>query len=274
MPIARATPGADSSRAKLRLLTAAYITSTLTAPMPRTNPAQNPPRSVRRAISTFTGPRGIATPHPSRIPRNNVANSIASAGGLNHNGTNEPKAFGASSEPKILLPENTCGQGRRPSAACAWRQWARADIFTTMPPKKQHSKPVRQKSLQQLVEDVGLYPPEAYEFIQKGLSYTVQQVHGELKEADAAESKAAGVSRHISGQQLCEGLRDFALQQWGMLARTVLRRWNVTSTLDFGRIVFALVDAGHMQKTDDDTLEDFKAVYEFRTAFDTYRIGV
>jgi uncharacterized repeat protein (TIGR04138 family) len=146
-----------------------------------------------------------------------------------------------------------------------------------MPPKKQHSKPVRQKSLQQLVEDVGLYPPEAYEFIQKGLSFTVQRIHGEFKEAEAkeaeAEAKAAEVSRHVSGQQLCEGLRDYALSQWGLLARTVLRRWNITSTLDFGRIVFALVDAGHMQKTDDDTLEDFKAVYEFRTAFDAYRIG-
>src|SRR4051794_14788293 len=142
-----------------------------------------------------------------------------------------------------------------------------------MPPKKQHSKPVRQKSLQQLVEDVGLYPPEAFEFIQKGLSYTVQRIHGEMKEADAAESKAAEVSRHVSGPQLCEGLRDYALGQWGLLARTVLRRWNITSTLDFGRIVFALVDAGHMQKTDDDTLEDFKAVYEFRPAFDPSRIG-
>jgi uncharacterized repeat protein (TIGR04138 family) len=141
-----------------------------------------------------------------------------------------------------------------------------------MPPKKQHSKPVRQKSLQQLVEDVGLYPPEAYEFIQKGLSFTVGRIHGELKEADP-DAKAADVSRHVSGQQLCEGLRDFALNQWGLLARTVLRRWNITSTLDFGRIVFALVDAGHMQKTDDDTLDDFKAVYEFRSAFEGYRIG-
>src|SRR3954465_4310318 len=204
MPMARATPGSDNSRPKLRLLTAAYITSTLTAPMPRKNPAPKPPRSVRRAISTVTGPRGTATPHPSRIPRDSVANSIATAGGLNHNGTNEPKASGTSSEPKILLPEKHVRSGRRPSAACAWRQRARADIFTTMPPKKQHSKPVRQKSLQQLVEDVGLYPPEAYEFIQKGLSFPVQRVHGELKEAEAAaDSKAAAeVNRHISGQQL------------------------------------------------------------------------
>jgi uncharacterized repeat protein (TIGR04138 family) len=59
------------------------------------------------------------------------------------------------------------------------------------------------------------------------------------------------------------------------MARTVLRRWNITGTLDFGRIVFALVEAGHMQKTDDDTLDDFKNVYDFRNAFESrYRIKV
>ena len=67
-------------------------------------------------------------------------------------------------------------------------------------------------------------------------------------------------------------MKDFALHQWGLLARTVLRRWNVTCTLDFGRIVFAMVDAGHMQKTQDDSVDDFKGVFDFRHAFDTYRI--
>jgi uncharacterized repeat protein (TIGR04138 family) len=139
-----------------------------------------------------------------------------------------------------------------------------------MPPKNDPAKPKKEKEpkpLQQLVEDVGLYPSEAFEFIQQGLSYTVQQVHASLTDPNA--------SRHVSGQQLCEGLREFALAQWGYMARTVLRRWNVTSTLDFGRMVFALVEAGHMQKTDDDTVEDFKNVYDFRRAFEScYRIRV
>jgi len=162
-----------------------------------------------------------------------------------------------------------------------------------MPPKKQQPRPVKQKSLQQVVDDLGLYPAEAFEFIQQGLSYTVQKTHGQakapakgtakgrqLKESkDSPDSPADAVkepevSRHISGQQLCQGLLEFAQHQWGLLARTVLRRWNITSTLDFGRIVFALVDAGHMQKTDDDSLEDFKDVFDFRTAFDGYRIRV
>ena len=67
---------------------------------------------------------------------------------------------------------------------------------------------------------------------------------------------------------MCEGLRELALIQWGRLARTVLRRWSITSTVDFGRIVFAMVDAGLMQKTEDDSLEDFRNVYDFRVALE------
>lgn len=116
------------------------------------------------------------------------------------------------------------------------------------------------KSLAEVVEDIGTYPEDAYRFVQQGLSYTVERIHG--KESDPK------TCRHISGGELSEGLRDFALLQWGMLARTVLTRWNITSTVDFGRIVFALVDNGFMQKTDEDTIEDFRNVFDFRTAFE------
>jgi uncharacterized repeat protein (TIGR04138 family) len=130
-------------------------------------------------------------------------------------------------------------------------------IFGYMPPS---DKPIKEKSVQQVVEDVGLYPPEAYAFIQKGLNFTVQRLHGKKKDPKA--------SLHVTGQDLCEGLREVALAEWGRLARTVLRRWNITSTLDFGRIVFAMVDAGLMQKTDEDSVEDFRNVYDFRAAFE------
>ena len=131
-----------------------------------------------------------------------------------------------------------------------------------MPP----TEPVRpDKSLEQIVEEVGLYPIQAYEFVQHGLGYTVDKIHGEKKDPD--------VSRHVGGRDLCDGLREFALLQWGLLARTVLSRWHIKRTLDFGRIVFALVDNGWMQKTDDDTIEDFRDVFDFASAFDGgYRI--
>ena len=63
--------------------------------------------------------------------------------------------------------------------------------------------------------------------------------------------------------------------EWGLLARTVLRRWNVTRTDDFGRIVFTLVEHGDMAKTEEDHIEDFHRVYDFETAFEAgYQIGM
>ncbi len=120
------------------------------------------------------------------------------------------------------------------------------------------------KSIEEIAEEVGLYPVEAYEFVQTGLHHTVQKLHGEEKEP--------GARRHVSGRELSEGLRTYALMQWGFLARTVLRRWNITRTDDFGRIVFALVDNGWMSKTDEDTPEDFHNVFDFEAAFEDYRI--
>ena len=125
-----------------------------------------------------------------------------------------------------------------------------------MPPEDESGK-----TLEQVAEEIGIYPIEAYEFVREGLAYTVNKIHGPREENP--------VKRHVSGQQLCQGLREFALLQWGMLAGTVLRRWNINSTTDFGRIVFALIDSGFMQKTQDDTLDDFRNVYDFKQAFDS-----
>ena len=122
-----------------------------------------------------------------------------------------------------------------------------------------------EKKLEEIVEEVGLYPIEAYEFVHNGLGYTVNKLHGNKTDPKA--------SRHVSGRDLCDGLREYALGKWGLMARTVLARWNIRKTYDFGRIVFAMVDNGLMQKTDDDSLEDFRDVFDFKTAFDAgYRI--
>jgi len=132
-------------------------------------------------------------------------------------------------------------------------------------------KPV--KSLEQVVEEVGLYPIETYEFINSGLAYTVQKIHGDIAKLEARAKKGEKQNLHVTGRHLSEGLREFALLRWGMLARTVLNRWNIRRTEDFGRIVFALVENGHMSKTPNDTIDDFKNVFDFATAFDeNYRI--
>ena len=120
------------------------------------------------------------------------------------------------------------------------------------------------------VVDKTPYPVDAFFYVQRGLDYTVRQLHGDLdplEEADDDEDDLATSSRHVSGQELCRGLRDFAIHEYGLLARTVLSRWNITSCRDFGEIVFAMVESGLMHKTDDDTLRDFLDVFDFSTAF-------
>ncbi len=52
-----------------------------------------------------------------------------------------------------------------------------------------------------------------------------------------------------------------------MLAPTVLATWNIRRTDDFGRIVFAMIEHGMMSKTPQDTIDDFRGVYEFDEAF-------
>lgn len=117
-----------------------------------------------------------------------------------------------------------------------------------------------QKTLEQIVEEHGRYPLEAFEFVRQGLSHTARRVHG--------EEGTPGTPRHVSGQQLCWGLRDFAVANYGVLAKAVLLHWGVHRTRDFGRIVFAMVDSKIMQTTEQDDPRDFDSVFDFETAFD------
>lgn len=151
-----------------------------------------------------------------------------------------------------------------------------------------------------IVDFTGSYPPEAYICVKDALNFSVETIHGPMnrnqeavysymaKEGiDLAEvidryekgqvnrsvAKAIerngdykNLSRHISGRELCWGLRDFAWQQWGLMADVVLDRWKIRETADIGRIVFNMIEHDLMQKQPTDRLEDFVNVYDFREA--------
>ena len=104
------------------------------------------------------------------------------------------------------------------------------------------------------------YPQEAFQFVRDGLAHAVKMVYG--------QNSSPAQDRHVNGQQLCLGLRDYAIQRYGMLARTVLSRWGISCTGDFGRIVFAMIDAGLLRRGNDDAVEHFRGVYEFDEAFE------
>lgn len=129
-----------------------------------------------------------------------------------------------------------------------------------MPPTG--TQPSLSPSVEDVVASLGDYSIEAYYFIQQGIHLATERVHGPHNE------KAKPGTRHVSGRELCETLRDYAIERWGYMASVVLRSWGLKTTNDFGRMVFAFVDAGHWQKTPDDSIEDFDSVYNFREVFD------
>ncbi|MBA3849203.1 MAG: hypothetical protein C0502_04305 [Opitutus sp.] len=101
---------------------------------------------------------------------------------------------------------------------------------------------------------------KAYTFIRQALDHTVKDLRKRQPERTAK-------SQHVSGPELLAGVRDFALDQFGPLAKTVLNSWGVTRCSDFGDLVFNLIDYNVFSKTDSDRREDFGEIYDFDEAF-------
>ena len=112
------------------------------------------------------------------------------------------------------------------------------------------------------LEDVARRDPryayEAYEFVFAALAHT-QKLLGREPD-DPADA------HHVTGPELLNGVRDLALREFGLMARTVFRMWGVNATADFGEIVFNLIDANLMSKTDRDDRADFAGVYDLDEA--------
>ena len=101
------------------------------------------------------------------------------------------------------------------------------------------------------------YHPDAYFFVREALDHTQKTVGKDTR----------GRIRHVSGQELLGGIRDFALQQFGPMAKTVLDEWGIRFCADFGEIVFNMVEVDWLAKTDKDCRADFAAGYDFDEAF-------
>ena len=116
------------------------------------------------------------------------------------------------------------------------------------------------RTLEEIVRDDGSFPLNAYLLVFQALDYTGQLYGKKRLSADEAE-------RHVTGQQLLEGLRRMAVEDFGFLAKTVFEQLNLLTTADVGRIVFFLVEHGLMGKTERDRMEDFTDQYDFDKAF-------
>ena len=114
------------------------------------------------------------------------------------------------------------------------------------------------KKIESVIAKNKQYKFEAYSFVMAALHHTVAKLEK---------------PRHVTGHELAEGIREYALQQYGPMARTVLKYWGIEKTEDFGKIVFALVEVGVLRKQAEDKIEDFRNIYDFVDAFDKgYRI--
>ncbi|MBL4808861.1 MAG: hypothetical protein JKY43_02230 [Phycisphaerales bacterium] len=123
--------------------------------------------------------------------------------------------------------------------------------------------------IQQIFESAGGYSPACFPFIRDGLAHTSKLVHGQSQDQSTLDLGIIDDSRHVDGTQLCLGLRDHAIARYGLLAKSVLNKWGIYQTRDFGNIIFALVDANLMRTTNEDSIEDFDNVYDFDEEFTT-----
>ena len=111
-------------------------------------------------------------------------------------------------------------------------------------------------SIEELLENIVLednrYSVDAYHFVREGLDFTVKSLRS---------------PRHVNGGELLNGIREYALEEYGPMAKRVLAEWGITCCTDIGFIVFNLVNVGLLGKTEDDSLEDFEKGYDFNDAF-------
>ena len=109
-----------------------------------------------------------------------------------------------------------------------------------------------ENQLEALVQRDSRYTVEAYFFLREALDYTVRSLDK---------------PRHVSGQELLDGIRKYALSEFGPITRRVLSEWGIHACIDFGNLVFNLVEEGLLGKTEEDSIEDFTPGYDFEAAF-------
>jgi len=133
------------------------------------------------------------------------------------------------------------------------------------------------QAMYKLLQTDSRYKFEAYNFVREALNLAQQERFRQTADAEEKDlfpneqddfSEEAKISRHITGQQLCEACRSHAIDQYGFMAPRVLGSWGITTTGDFGDIVYNLIRIDQMRKSDDDRREDFNDVYSFNSAFE------
>lgn len=115
--------------------------------------------------------------------------------------------------------------------------------------------------IKEIIKKDARYSLQAYQFIFEALDYTTNML-------GKNQHKTTDVDRHVTGKQLMEGIKQYAIKHFGFMTLTVFEQWGINQDIDFGNIVFNLVESGLMGKTDKDSLDDFKNNYDMKKVFD------
>lgn len=108
------------------------------------------------------------------------------------------------------------------------------------------------------------YTPQAYHLVRLALDYAQKKVHGEAKKS---KEGSHAPNRHVTGEQLLDGFREYVLNTYGPMSYHLLQNWGLKKTVDVGHIVFGLIDQGLFGRSDDDNLSDFENLFDFKEAF-------
>ena len=126
------------------------------------------------------------------------------------------------------------------------------------------------KYIRELARNDGRYSSAAFIFVSEAIIITAKWLRdGVLEEDDGNNNRGQNSEFHVSGRELLAGIRRIARERWGDMAKAVFNSWNVYKTDDFGEIVYCMVNDKGMnwQKRECDSIDDFKNVYNFTTAF-------
>ncbi|MDR2849210.1 MAG: hypothetical protein LBW77_01510 [Verrucomicrobiota bacterium] len=114
-----------------------------------------------------------------------------------------------------------------------------------------------QEAVLEIVKKDARYDPDAYFFLVEALDATVKDIRKNQPDHD----------RHVTGKELLAGIKEYALDEFGPMTFTVFAEWGIHATEDFGELVFNLVEAERLGKTDSDSRADFKDAFSFAEAF-------
>ncbi|MFA6568162.1 MAG: Minf_1886 family protein [Victivallales bacterium] len=112
------------------------------------------------------------------------------------------------------------------------------------------------EAVRQIVKGDPRYAPEAYEFVSKAVVFTMLNL-----------DRDKSPNHHVSGQELLDGFRRYAIQEFGPMAGEIMKTWGLSGSIDVGNVVFNLVNRKLLGKTENDSLADFKNGFDFEKAF-------